>query len=1112
MKMNASKKFLTPSFSPKQSSRMQNALSGAGTDRPILWPGLQLAIDSIAGQGQTTTEEAFNLLTRFGQVPSDGKALEIFAKSAERVVAISSPTNGMFSYVVADRGSKGRRTPAATVPDESGGGDGQVTQDPDKREEKVRGSQTHDGQAHSNAAKDKEAQSVWLNASDISKLAAEFDPLRHVDSVFASLENSFPGISADHRHRVQRRSPLQVYALNRRSRRWRHELEVASNALETLKLKLGRRGLDILLGEPGSTAARTVVSRPSPEVSAAELITEAEALASTIARRQTNGRDEGHLGRIVLTAQAHHSTILPERTDRGVRAFDGWGYYEHVGIPQDEGRKRPGVDRDGDAARKNDAGEPVAVLQISMPRAREAVNAEGSTFGEHATLSAALLSVPALREHKGLLHFHPGAKVLLGECGNIDSGGGDSAGGGSPLHLVTERLGGWRPLCDVIRERGPVTPSSEVAVGEDGGLRVLRLWGRQLVSILARLGSRSLVLRNMSTSTVFVSPDGSTLKVVGLSGLATLSPDGTISRAAPSLDHDVHGTTRPITPPEALMMKKTGSCSGIAGLNTDDTLHVGHELLILAAGDNEQPTVFPATAAWDVWTLGVLLFELAYGREPPAYGASLGQAVSLFKSTAVAGVPRPALGEIASALQYDFLSAIDGSLEDLWAIGSSSTGSSDVQATRPLTQALECMSLGTVMRARDRFQVDVVGVQKADVSHQELRGEAKESLANFRRVGVRQQLEMEARGEVGGTTWQMLEDKVKGHLHIVASAAQSSKTKVVGGQEAALAADAGGGRSLPRDDPGGSSEKAAEVETVEKIIVLLREADSRGTGWVPFRAVRRALESELLLSLSSDEAAMITVCLQNEAIAYDYNESARKAVGVSGEDMVFYPPLKHLLHSCLSSFLDSRTACSSDLSPSPRPATFVELLCMCMEPNPIRRPSPEDLLLHSFLSGGNACDEVHISELDYDAAAAYMSGASSDDYTLLSLRDGVERPIQELEKAVSSHTGMPNASTRLRRSGNSSVGVEKPADSIARVGAETLVAALRELDRLVRPTAAQLYHVADSQQSRKIARGHSKVVDEVFKSGVLMRASALSLRYLEQDEVRVVKFSGWGDF
>lgn len=150
-----------------------------------------------------------------------------------------------------------------------------------------------------------------------------------------------------------------------------------------------------------------------------------------------------------------------------------------------------------------------------------------------------------------------------------------------------------------------------------------------------------------------------------------------------------------------------------------------------------------------------------------------------------------------------------------------------------------------------------------------------------------------------------------------------------------------------------------------------------------------------------------------------------------------------------------------------------------------------------------------MSELDHEAAAAYMNGASNEDFSLHSLRDGVERPIQELEKAVSMHTGMPDARTRFGWAGNNLMTVEKSAGSTSSGGAGTLLAALRELGHLVRPTAAQMSHVADSQRSRIIARRHSKVVDEVFKSEVLMRASALSLRYLEQEEVRIMKiFTG----
>lgn len=1061
-------------------------------------------------------------------MPAGGKALEAFAKAAVRV-AKSSAGNGTLKESVANEKRKDRQHPTPVHPDSSADRDEQTLRGQDPGEEKSRSYQANTGQTNSNAEKDLEAQSILLSATDISKLAGEFDPLRYVDSVLVSLEATFPGtIPADRgRRRVQPRSPLQIYALTRRSRRWQHNLENAGNVLETMKLKLGRRCLDILLQDPGATAEIVPVSRIPSRVSAAQLNAEARVLTSAIGQWQgRGGGDEGHHpgGGMVFTARVHPGTVLPEREGRGIAAYDGWGYFNrHTGKTRREGRKRACLDDSGGdgGPRREDTGESVAVLEISTTRAREVVNAEGWTFGEHATVSAAQLSVPTLREHMGLLRFYPGARVLLGERGDTASDGGDSAGGGSPLYLVTERLEGWRPLREVIQERGSVTPPSDaVAAGEDEGFWILSLWARQLLSILERLGSRSLVLRDLSSSTVFVSPDGSTLKVVGFSALATLAPDGTLSRTSPALDSNVHGTTRPITPPEALMMRKRLRCDFSGGDGSDNLLPVDHASLFLAAGgENDQPTVFPATAAWDVWTLGILLFEAAFGREPPPYGASLDRAVTLSNSTAAAaGTPPSTLEEVAGALQYDFLSAINARLKTVGIKGSSATNSIDIQAARPLIRGLEYKSLGMVMGTGDGFEVEAVGGgEKAGCfSHQELGGSPTECLAKFRHAWFRRQLEMETRGEVSVCTWQMFTDKLQRHLYIAASAAQSTMPKAASYQKVELTADAGGGGSVPFDDRGQRpGEHMAGMAIVERIIATLREADPRGTGWVRFPVVSGALESELLLSLTSAEAAMSIVCLQNVQNEAEYDKGSQKAAVISGVDVVFYPPLRNLLRSTVSSFSDLRTPlCKGGSSlPRPRSTILLELLCVCMEPDPKRRPSPADLLLHPFLFGGNIRENEQADELGREAAAAYMSGGSGDHCTLLTLRDRVERPIQELEKSIGRRAGVANTSARSLQPGEQkNLTVEtSTGETIAKATkacASTLVAALRELDRLVRPPHEKAHHAAGSRQAWNAVRGHSRVVDEVFKSGVLMRVCALSLIYLEEEQVRTVKLCG----
>lgn len=1058
-----------------------------------------MALSSVLGHEQATTEEVFTLLTRFGQMPLGSTALEVFASIAERGSNTLLPCS-TYHGLAADETTTDWPRPAVKIfPETPGGENGK-----DTRDDKVERGPTYLGRTQTRAAQQtQEAASVLLHVSKISTLTAEFDPWKRVDLVFASLEREFANPSFDGSSNCPRlRSPLQNYALARRSSRWHDELEVVGNALKTARLKLGRRGLDIILGKSDSAAKECMVQRPSPEVSAVEMIAEAETIASNAARRQVDARGDGRPSSIRL-ARVHYHAPLPERGERGVAVFDGWGYYGHVAT-QHEGRTRTGVDRDG-RGDSEDAGEAVAVLEVCPARAREPINAEGLKFGEHMTFAAGLLSVPALRQEKGILDFHPAARVALDQRGGATGGEGDSAGGGSELRVVTERLADWRPLSEVILQRGPLVRPSEVASGDDGGLRILRLWGKQLAKILDCLGSRSLVLRDMRAATVFVSPDGSSLKVVCFSSLATLTSDGTISSAAPSLDPDIYGITKPITPPEAFTTWSPESpLDGAGDARTGNASVVKQCSLTLATGDEQRLGIFPATAAWDVWTLGVLLFELAFGRPPPAFSATLNRAIASCSAVALAEKSsRPPLNEVAGALQYDFLSAIDGHNNDIWRTEPPTASPTNVSATSTLTEALEHMSLGLAIGERHGCPVGPFSGSRIGLSQQRSGEDGQESFARFRRAWVRVQLDMEARGEVGVMTWQMLQEKIKSHLQAAVAKVHLGISKATLGNEAALASNAGGSSGLRcYQTVLESSDKTEEVAIVERVMVLLRESDPRGTGWVPFRIVRRVLEAELLMQMTSGEAKMIATCLKDVEVDIEYRESRKVRRAASGGEIVFYPPLKHLLLSSVCSFPTSRGGRTFDLSSSPLPATLVELLCICMEPDPNRRPSPAEVLQHPFISGGDGDNKEKVAKLDRDASAAYMRGVGGHHSRLIALRDCVERPVQALEKAVVYLNGVHRAGVASPRLGDKSTGLQRPTHRTANVSAGTLVNALGELKNLLRPVAEQTSSAADPLQAKGIVRGDTKVVENIFQSELLMRVSALALRFLEHEEVK----------
>ncbi len=79
---------------------------------------------------------------------------------------------------------------------------------------------------------------------------------------------------------------------------------------------------------------------------------------------------------------------------------------------------------------------------------------------------------------------------------------------------MTERLPGWLSLRLVMKTRGCL--GLDMIAGNykncPGGL-VLRLWGRQLLSLFLQMHEHGLTAQDLRPETIFVSPDGKNLKV-----------------------------------------------------------------------------------------------------------------------------------------------------------------------------------------------------------------------------------------------------------------------------------------------------------------------------------------------------------------------------------------------------------------------------------------------------------------------------------------------------------------------------------------------------------------------------------------------------------------------
>lgn len=1048
--------------------------TGSSDGRPIEWGGLRKALDASIDPDRATTEEAYTLLVRLGQAPCCHGVLEAFARLPHVDCGIDGDlvTEAMESL------------PHDVV---------RVSPSSNERSQPMRGSSVDRSELNSRS----EASSVLLGSGEIATLAAKLDPLRRVDHAFAALEKAFGDEKSKAQHRRFFRSPLHGYATARRFRGWHDKLEATGNSLATIRLRLGRRGQD-LLTETRAAVAPAVTT--AVRVAADELIAEATALAAKTAQRQvdSSGRN-GFDCRDVLTARVHLHAPIPERSERAIRAFDGWGYYGRMGNGQ-----KTGV---GDSA---EAGEAVAVLQVSPEPGRHILDTDrgfGRAFVDNMALTVSLLSVPDLREHPGLMKFYPGAKVIVDDCDSAAGGSGDCAAGGTPLRIVCERLQGWRSLRDVILERGPLAPPSAIATGDDGGLRVLRLWGRQLALILECLASRSLVLRDLRASTIFVSPDGSKVKVVSFSSLATLTSLGEISPKAPCLDDHIHGPSKPLTPPEALAIRSGRSeSSGHVAHDGGKRRNVKYDDNLVLA-DDEGAGAFRATTAWDTWTYGVLLFELAFGVPPPAFGASLGRAVAALTEISVAkDAPAPDLGDVARVIEYDFLSVARGHPTG----GNTEDG---LPSFPRLAEELGRTPLGAAAGVRKSLHPSITEPESVSIpSH--LTNNGVKAVDGFRRAWVRRQLQREESGAVDVVTWQMFQDKLKRHLNASVAATASLMSRQVSGKILSQGGDEGGGRRLGLDDDPGSSATSKQIATgamaVDRVKARLSAADNRELGWLPIRFTLGVVREELQLSFSAIETEFIAACLEDGAPRCQEGNREVRGNGLREGD-VFYPPLLYVLLDSLTPLLELQTVRAGQAIPLPIPISFKDLLRACLEPDPDRRPRPGDLRHLPFLVSEDCTrDNESLNDDDISAASAYISGSGNACSLVWTFRERVERRIQACENAglndVASDAAVHSKTKDKDKLKGSWVAAGKQRQHIGRLpssGAGELAEALKELQRLVHREPNHCF-VDDPLQARRMARGYAKLIDEVFESGVLVRATALALRFQDREEVRHV--------
>ena len=108
--------------------------------------------------------------------------------------------------------------------------------------------------------------------------------------------------------------------------------------------------------------------------------------------------------------------------------------------------------------------------------------------------------------------------------------------------------------------------------------------------------------------------------------LGVLNDAGRLGSDAPDLDTSVFGLSSSITPPEAMKLSSDGSNISVNFVDARSTARAGGD----GAQRHHKSEKNVATASWDTWCFGAMLFELVTGRKIPAYGSSLSSFLSKY--------------------------------------------------------------------------------------------------------------------------------------------------------------------------------------------------------------------------------------------------------------------------------------------------------------------------------------------------------------------------------------------------------------------------------------------------------------------------------------------------
>jgi len=480
-----------------------------------------------------------------------------------------------------------------------------------------------------------------------------------------SLLDGFEGEDPGHPVRAEGVKPsfMLQYATLLAANKVKNEINEATELVGGIGHCIRRRASDLLL--EGPMLSMTSVSGKFVNDS------DKKKRAATWGRKEPNEDFNSHT---ITKARMHAYSKIAGRCARGVAAYEGWGW----GDSTDSSRKG------GEDRLSEQKGAPVCVLEISPERLEEVQKSDGQPFSAHLIRTINYFSVPSSAVIGcDIAQCYENVDVdIQGRDQSANSGGGRMGARGREVQIVSESLDNHASLKSIVEAKGGIgnTPS---------GIRLARYIGREVLKTLSRLHDDNLLLRDLSLDSIYLPPLFQTVESSGTDSgvcgsitigkffhLGKLVENNRIGNDAPDLDPSVFGISHSITPPEAMKLVKNRNGSGIGLEFVDARSKLGSSSSMNRASGDCSPEENVATASWDTWCFGAMLFELVTGRSIPAYGSSLASYLSKCHGLRNSSEEKDAK-DILDRFHYDWIQNIAESKNAGSILSSDSTNKAD---------------------------------------------------------------------------------------------------------------------------------------------------------------------------------------------------------------------------------------------------------------------------------------------------------------------------------------------------------------------------------------------------------------------------------------------------